>query len=141
MEIKYYKLIFISLFTAAFLFQNSANAGLIYVKYSACSKKGSSINWEKLNLNRDQQIKIKILDQQWQKKSKKLTEDIIRDKKFLKTLLTNPFISDSTIKNLQKRILANQKKLRFYAMENFLQKRAVLYFGQRQKLHEMFLKY
>ncbi len=131
MVTKYYKSLVISLFIAAFLFKSAVISCVIQVSQAP------AVRWEALNLTEAQRIQIIALDTEWQKTSAKLMSKIICDKKQLKTLLTNPFISDTVIKNLQNRILANQKKLRYYAMENFLQKRKVLTFWQRQKLHGM----
>ncbi len=132
METRRCKLPVISILAAVFLFSGSANS---CVRMATASSQ--AINWECLNLTLSQQAQIKILDKEWQKTSTEIIYQIKYDKKLLKSLLTNPFISDIAIRNLQNRILMNQKKLRYCAMENFLQKRRLLTFRQRQKLHGM----
>ncbi|HSA06046.1 MAG TPA: hypothetical protein P5556_02580 [Candidatus Gastranaerophilales bacterium] len=135
MAIKTNKFLIISFLTGIiFLFQN------VNCVYSFQEKEVPGINWETLNLSNAQRAQLKVLELKWQKTSNIINGQIIYDKNKLKYVLTNPFSTDKEIKELQNRILVNQKKLRYEAMENFLQKRTVLLPLQRQKLHEMISK-
>lgn len=98
------------------------------------------VSWETLNLSKNQLASIKTLDMKWEKICAELRSQIIQDKKKLKIMLSYPFIPDNVIKEQQNRILENQKKLRYKAMENFLQKRSILTILQRKRLHEMLSK-
>ncbi|EKE03756.1 MAG: hypothetical protein ACD_20C00156G0001 [uncultured bacterium] len=98
-----------------------------------------SINWECLNLTEKQEQKFALFDQDWEKIQTIIRPKLTRDQERLKLMLTNPNISDTQIKELQKQIFIRQEQLRYYALNNFLSKRRLLTPNQRIMLHEMFL--
>ena len=98
-----------------------------------------SINWECLNLTEKQEQKFALFDQDWKKIQTIIRPKLTRDQERLKLMLTNPNISDTQIKELQKQIFIRQEQLRYYALNNFLSKRRLLTPNQRIMLHEMFL--
>lgn len=96
-----------------------------------------SIRWEYLNLTQRQQQKMQVLDREWCEIQSLLQPKLIRDQEKLKLMLTNPDVSDTQIREIEKQIFIKQEQLRYYAMENFLAKRRILTVKQKVVLHEM----
>lgn len=131
MASKFVKLFIVILFAILILLQGFC------MPCMAQQKGVSVIRWSCLELSDVQKSKIKYLDLQWQMINSALRIQILNDQKKLRYLLRNPFALDRKIRKIQNRILQNQNKLRYEAMENFLQKRNTLNYGQRMKLHKL----
>ena len=130
MEIKFTKnQIFTSILISAFLL----TVGNLSV--FAIEKNNVSINWEKLNLSKEQGKNIEMLDMKWKKINETIRPQILRDQQKLKCVLKNQNATDSEIRQIQMQILMNQNRLKYEALELFLDKRRLLTPIQRKKFH------
>ncbi|MFN8673310.1 MAG: hypothetical protein U0457_14660 [Candidatus Sericytochromatia bacterium] len=93
-----------------------------------------AINWGILNLTVQQKEKMRLMNIDFQKVSIKLKADIDLKQIEIEKLLISPHSNSEQIRKIMKDKLALESKLRMEALENFLQKKALLTTDQLAKL-------
>ena len=98
------------------------------------------IDWSSFNLSLRQINQIRVYDNDWKIRSSILKSDLIKYQKRLKYLFSDPNAKNSDIRELQWQIFVKQQQLQYEALENFLNKRQVLSYEQRVRLHQILTK-
>jgi len=101
---------------------------------SALAQEYGTIDWSKLNLSNAQIKKFEELDRQWQAINNSIRACIARDQQLLQKYLTDPNVSEQTIRSLYMSILAHNQRLKYCALEIYLAKRRLLTKQQLQNL-------
>ena len=91
-----------------------------------------TINFDNLNLNRKQKIKIQKLDKRWQDTSSTIQPAIMQNKNILYLSISDPNISEDELKSMYMQLLYNQNRLKFEAIEVLIAKRKVLTRDQKK---------
>ncbi|MEK7432155.1 MAG: hypothetical protein AABZ74_03395 [Cyanobacteriota bacterium] len=93
-----------------------------------------AINWGVLNLTPAQKDKMRLMNMDFQKISIKFKAEIDLKQLEIEKMLISPHSSSDVIRKIMKEKLAVESKLRMEALENFLQKKAILNSDQLAKL-------
>lgn len=95
------------------------------------------IDYEKLNLSKDQSIKIQQLDQQWFEKYQKLQPEIQDKQQKVKKLMADPKADSTDLIMLQKKVDSLISELKGEATKILIKKKELLSNKQRDQLQQM----
>lgn len=93
-----------------------------------------AINWAILNLTPPQKEKMRLMNLDFQKMSIRVKAEIDLKQLEIEKLLISPYSSSDQIRKIMREKLSLESKLRMEALENFLQRKALLTSDQLAKL-------
>lgn len=96
-----------------------------------------NINYKKLDLTKEQSVKIQQLDQQWFEKYQKLKPQIQEKKQKVNKLMADPKGDSTDILMLQKKVDSLISELKGEATKILIKKKQVLTATQRKQLQQM----
>ncbi len=95
------------------------------------------IDYEKLNLSKDQSVKIQQLDQEWFEKYQKLQPEIQEKQQKVKKLMADPKADSTDLIMLQKKVDSLISELKGEATKILIKKKELLSNQQRDQLQQM----
>lgn len=96
-----------------------------------------NIDYSKLNLSKDQSVKIQQLDQEWFEKYQKLQPEIQDKQQEVKKLIADPQADSTETFMLQKKIDSLKSELNTEATKILIKKKELLSSSQRDQLQQM----
>lgn len=93
-----------------------------------------AINWAILNLSNTQKEKMRLMNLDFQRMSIRVKAEIDLKQLEIEKLLISPYSSSDQIRKIMREKLILESKLRMEALENFLQRKALLTTDQLAKL-------
>lgn len=93
-----------------------------------------AINWAILNLSNTQKEKMRLMNLDFQRMSIRVKAEIDLKQLEIEKLLISPYSSSDQIRKIMREKLVLESKLRMEALENFLQRKALLTTDQLAKL-------
>lgn len=96
-----------------------------------------NIDYTKLNLTKDQSVKIQQLDQQWFEKYQKLQPEIQEKQQKVKKLMAAPKADPTELIMLQKKVDSLLSELKGEATKILIKKKELLTAKQRDQLQQM----